>query len=118
MPGAKVTVYDISAALRGPAQLLLSDIGRKTTNMAKSLCPVDTGRLRSSISYEVEDLTVRIGSDVEYAIYVEMGTRYQRARPYLRPAFFAAVSQAAAGVSATTGRASLSAAQSVLGAVS
>lgn len=97
MPGAKVVVYDISAALRGPAQLLLSDIGRKTTNMAKSLCPVDTGRLRSSITYEVEDLTVRIGSDVEYAIYVEMGTRSQRARPYLRPAFFAAVSQAAAG---------------------
>lgn len=35
---------------------------------------VETGRLRSSIEYEVEDDTMIVGTNVEYAPYVEMGT--------------------------------------------
>lgn len=61
---------------------------------AKELCPVDTGRLRASISGEVE---VRdgipvgvVGSDVEYAPYVFNGTRYMAARPVLQQALDAA----------------------------
>jgi len=57
---------------------------------AKILCPVDTGRLRSSITHEVEGTTGRVGSNVEYARAVELGSEdpaYKRApQPYLRPA--------------------------------
>ena len=46
---------------------------------AKINCPVDTGRLRSSITHNIRlDLvggwTGRVGTNVEYAPYVEFGT--------------------------------------------
>lgn len=37
-------------------------------------CPVDTGALKASLSSEVQGLHARIGSDKDYAIYVEEGT--------------------------------------------
>lgn len=38
-------------------------------------CPVDTGRLRSSLTVEQEDpTTVLVGTNLEYGIYVEFGT--------------------------------------------
>lgn len=53
---------------------------------AKSICPVDTGTLQASIVKEAIDNGNRVGSRVDYAGYVEHGTRYQHAQPYLRPA--------------------------------
>ena len=53
---------------------------------AKKLCPVDTGRLRSSITHEIEGTTGRVGTNVEYARAVELGTEKQSPQPYLRPA--------------------------------
>lgn len=58
---------------------------------AKKLCPVDSGNLWSSISSAVRVegkslLKAYIGSNVEYAPFVELGTRYQEAQPYLAPA--------------------------------
>lgn len=55
---------------------------------AKSLCPVDTGRLRNSITNQVDmsEQAVYIGTNVEYAAYVELGTSRMPARPFLRPA--------------------------------
>ena len=47
---------------------------------------IDTGRLRNSISHEVVGDTAVIGTNVEYASYVELGTSKMKARPYLRPA--------------------------------
>jgi len=42
---------------------------------AKLLCPVgDTGNLRNSITHEVENNQAAIGTNVEYAQYVEIGT--------------------------------------------
>lgn len=80
-------------------------VGSKATVNA----PVDTGRLRSSIlggSYKAGHgraggsfttnygvglassnvLTASVGSNVEYALFVHEGTRYMRARPFLRKA--------------------------------
>lgn len=55
---------------------------------------VRTGRLRSSISHvlgrDAEGLYADIGSNVEYAGWVELGTRRSRPYPYLRPALPAA----------------------------
>ena len=41
---------------------------------AKILCPIDTTRLRGSITHEVEETVARVGTNVEYAAYVELGT--------------------------------------------
>ncbi|WP_336158190.1 HK97 gp10 family phage protein [Amycolatopsis sp. VC5-11] len=70
---------------------------------AKRLVPVDTGHLRESLSSEINGDTARIGSDLNYALYVEEGHRVGYAgpdgetvftgevvppQPYLRPALY------------------------------
>lgn len=53
----------------------LMKCGAIVENYAKQDAPVDTGRLRNSIHHEMEDDdTVNIGTDVEYAIFQELGT--------------------------------------------
>ena len=66
----------------------LETIGLVAEGYAKRLCPVDTGRLRNSITHAVEESehAAYIGSNVEYAPYVELGTSRQKAQPYLKPA--------------------------------
>lgn len=66
----------------------LTEIGMLAEGYAKKACPVDTGRLRNSITYMVRpsESAVYIGTNVEYASYVELGTRHQKAQPYLKPA--------------------------------
>ena len=54
---------------------------------AKRSCPVDTGRLRGSITTNIiSTYSGECGTNVEYAEYVEYGTRYQSAQPYFEPA--------------------------------
>lgn len=57
---------------------------------AKGNCPVDTGNLRASINSSVEKgsdgVTGQVGTAVEYAQFVELGTKKQSAKPYLYPA--------------------------------
>lgn len=54
---------------------------------AKRDCPVDTGRLRGSITTNIiSTYSGEVGTNVEYAEYVEYGTRYQSAQPYFEPA--------------------------------
>lgn len=66
----------------------LEAIGLKVEGYAKLICPVDTGRLRNSITHVVKtnEKTVYIGTNVEYAAAVECGTSRQRPQPYLKPA--------------------------------
>lgn len=90
--------------------------GNKVRNRAVMLCPVATGGLRNSIRVaKIAPKTVSVGTNMEYAIFVEFGTgtkgdpsishtskkvwRYQdedgvwhtchgtAAQPFLRPAF-------------------------------
>ena len=56
---------------------------------AKINAPVDTGRLRASITHEVEvteEITGRVGTNVKYAPYQEFGTYKMPAHPFLFPA--------------------------------
>lgn len=66
----------------------LEKIGLLAENYAEKKCPVDTGNLRGSITHEVDagDNAVYIGTNVEYAPHVELGTSRQKAQPFLRPA--------------------------------
>ena len=47
---------------------------------------VDTGRLRGSITHTTDDEYAYIGTNVEYAPYVELGASRMAARPFLRNA--------------------------------
>lgn len=56
---------------------------------AKLNAPVDTGRLRSSIHTEIapNKLSAMVLDGVTYGVFLEFGTRYIRARPFLFPAY-------------------------------
>ena len=54
----------------------LERCGSQAEGYAKDLAPVDTGRLRNSISHKVdeEEKAAYIGSNISYAPYVELAT--------------------------------------------
>ena len=54
--------------------------------LAKKLVPVRTGYLRGTIYARVQEWVAVVGADAPYALYMEFGTRYMQARPYLYPA--------------------------------
>lgn len=71
----------VAALLRSPAGPVARDIlrrGKRVEAAAKRLCPVDSGRLRSSIDTELRGSSAgpvaRIGTNVEYAEAVHNGT--------------------------------------------
>lgn len=57
---------------------------------AKIKVPVDTGRLRQSLTHNLKpdpvNPYVEVGTNVEYAKHVEFGTSRQAAKPFLEPA--------------------------------
>ena len=63
-------------------------LGRQVVDIAQRYAPVETGYLRSSISYAYNNSTHAISFIVgaPYGIFVEYGTRNSHAHPYLRPA--------------------------------
>lgn len=56
---------------------------------AKVFAPVDTGRLRSSIHADIapNGLSAVVATNVSYAPIQEFGSRYQKAQPFLFPAY-------------------------------
>ncbi len=48
--------------------------------------PVRTGYLRSTIYAKIQEWVAEIGADASYAFFVELGTKYMQAHPYLYPA--------------------------------
>lgn len=71
-------------------EMALEMCGITAEGYAKMKCPVDTGRLRNSITHAVVEengeKAVYIGTNVEYAPYVELGTKNTDAQPFLEPA--------------------------------
>ena len=86
----RVEIHDTAfkAELNEKLIRCLAESGQVVSDEAKNNCPVRTGALRDSIaaSVETDTLTAIIGSDLDYAIYVELGTRKQAPQPYLRQA--------------------------------
>ena len=86
----EVTITDNSdkalEELQRKMEMALTAIGATAEGHAKDYCPVDTGRLRNSISNTHDADSAYIGSNVEYAAYVELGTSRRKAKPYLKPA--------------------------------
>ena len=76
----------LEAALRERRSLALETVGQRAEVHAKELCPVDTGQLRDSIGHAAEEDSACVGTDVEYAPFVELGTSRTPAQPFLQPA--------------------------------
>lgn len=69
------------------AQQRAALVAQEIRNDAVRACPVLTGRLRQSITVQkIGDGNYRVGTNVSYSIFVEMGTRFQAPNPFLRPA--------------------------------
>lgn len=63
--------------------------GAELQKKAQKNAPVDTGTLQRSITLEMRDSgkTAEVEPMVDYGAYVELGTRFMTAQPYLKPAF-------------------------------
>lgn len=63
--------------------------GSEMQTTAHLICPRDTGTLADSITLVELDngMTVEVEPHTNYAAYVEYGTRFMPAQPYMRPAF-------------------------------
>ena len=66
---------EVLAALKVAKKRGLEAIGLTAEGYAKKDTPVDTGRLRNSISHATDYEAAYIGTNVEYAPYVELGAR-------------------------------------------
>lgn len=105
---------ELNNELQNAIWIALEKCGLVAEGYAKKLCPVDTGNLRNSITHAVneEEQAAYIGTNNEYAPYVELGTgiyaeggggrpmpwvyqdakgnwhytRGNKAKPFLRPA--------------------------------
>lgn len=104
----------IKKALEDAIPVALESVGLQAEGYAKDACPVDTGLLRNSITFalsggnahtseyqdagrnqygyysgtapESDNPCVYIGTNVEYAPYIELGTVKSAAQPFLKPA--------------------------------
>lgn len=56
------------------AGVAMESIGQEMERYAKDDCPVDTSTLKTSISHTSSEKDAIVGTNVEYAIYVEFGT--------------------------------------------
>lgn len=120
-------IPEVLNALDDATERILTMIGIKAEKYAKARCPVGTvestgkkgyrgGTLRNSITFVVEGDELSVGSNVEYAPYVELGTGpyfeappeweqfnadkgsgegsgYVKPRPYLKPAIVDHISE-------------------------
>lgn len=67
-------VAEALAAKATAAERALEKMGGTAETYAKKACPVDTGRLKGSITHKLEGKeAVYVGTNVEYAPYVELG---------------------------------------------
>ena len=78
---ANVSMTDVKRVVR--------DNGVQLNAKAQRKAPVDTGFLRRSIVFQLSNrgLTATSVPAAEYAPYLEYGTRFISAQPFMRPAF-------------------------------
>lgn len=76
----------VIAALPSSASYATELAADAVVSKAKSLVPVRTGALRDSITKAGGGASWIVTATQHYAAFVEFGTRFMSARPYLRPA--------------------------------
>jgi hypothetical protein len=68
----------VLAEIESKIQMGLEAVGIEAEDSVASLTPVDTGRLKGSITHVVDDHTVVVGTNVEYAVKQELGNYQHR----------------------------------------
>lgn len=93
----------LSAKAQRLAELATEKAAFDIEGHAKTMAPVDTGFLMSSIVASGAGLGWRVDAGAHYAIYQEFGTRHMAARPFfipaietVRPTYIAAMAKIAA----------------------
>lgn len=79
---------DVKAALTNSLVDGLNLIGFHYANQSKAIAPVDLDNLRPSVEVgeaNAEELSVAIGTNVDYGIWIEKGTEKMEAQPFLSP---------------------------------
>ena len=82
----KDNTQEVLSALEKAKKRGLEAIGLVAEGHAKKETPVDTGRLRNSISHATDDEAAYIGTNVEYGPYVELGSPTIKAHHMLQKA--------------------------------
>lgn len=96
MPQIKVEIKNLSQikrAFRAAPKLMSKNLGIaiKTATLmvgrdSRILTPVDTGRLRASTREQFSATKGIVSTHTNYDVFVHEGTRYMRARPFMRTA--------------------------------
>ena len=79
----------VLAEIERLTQQRLETAAQMVERTAKQMVPVKTGTLKRSITHVIQKTKAIIGSNLNYAPWIEMGTTKQSAQPYLRPALMA-----------------------------
>ena len=71
------------------AKTVVAKNGTRLQQGAMDKAPVDTGTLKRSIGLEIKHggLTAESEAKAHYSGYVERGTRFMAAQPFMRPSF-------------------------------
>lgn len=79
---------DKAATLKDAQNIVKSNTADLSKRM-QSQVPVDTGFLRRSIKMSISDggFTGLVHPTAEYSPYVEYGTRFMSAQPFIKPSF-------------------------------
>ena len=79
---------NLLAELETKYETTLNQVGDMVRDDAKSTVPVQTGALKASIRKEVDmaEKATYVGSDLDYSVYVELGSSKREAKPFLRSA--------------------------------
>ena len=74
------------AAVKGlskGAQRIVEDAKRRVRDQTSGICELERS-IHANVDHE--RLTATVSADAPHAVFVEFGTRYQEARPFLSPA--------------------------------
>lgn len=74
------------SGMRQQVQRRLGEWAETVKTQAATLAPVRTGYLQSTIYTKTKQWQSEVGAEAAYASAVELGTRYQQAKPFLQPA--------------------------------
>lgn len=93
--GVKVTGFkELEVKLKKNADMnevkrIVRKNGAELQQKSQRKAPVDTGNLKRSIDLEITDAgkTAEVKPTADYGAYVELGTRFMSAQPFLGPAF-------------------------------
>ena len=81
-------------AVKRAVQNTVVEVAGNVAEQATKYAPKRTGYLKSSITAKMlNTYTAEVEAEASYAAYVEYGTRYMRAQPYMRPALIEASTQ-------------------------